>query len=448
MPAATGRRGRARAGLRARGLSRHRVYVLGDQAASSLSNVAVTILVANGSSQGTFGAFALAMVAYQLVTGGTRAVAGEPLLSLYADQGPRARRGIVSDIHGTALFLAVGCSVVLGGVSPVLGGESGSALLVLAAVLPLVVLQDTWRYLFVIDRPAAALAIDLVWLGGLGLALPLIPAGAPVGHYVWAWGLGGAAGAAAGTLLGWGLPGWPHPWRWLVQHRDVCARYFAEFVTATGVSQAAFAGLAAISGAAALGATRAAWVVFGPLAVIHSALYMLLVPEGARQRHDRARLQRKFLLASAASMAVATVWTLVALGLPTAWGVKLFSDTWAETDSLLVPMGLVTIAGGALSGGLLGLRALGDARRSLRARLWSTPLLAGLPLAGAVLADATGFVLGWALGNAVAAGIWWTLFREVPTAAPEPDDPAPGEPGRNNGRGTPTSAKQEVGARP
>ena len=392
-------------------MSRHRVYVLGDQAASSLSNVVVTILVANGSSRGTFGAFALAMVAYQLATGGTRSVAGEPLLSLYADQGPRARRSIVSDIHGTALFLAVACSLLLAGLSALVGGQSGAALLVLAAVLPFVVLQDTWRYLFIIDRPAAALAIDAVWLGGVLLALPLIPAGAPVGDYVLAWGISGAAGAVAGTILGWGLPGWPHPWKWLVRHRDMCARYFAEFLTAQGVGQGAFAALAVISGAASLGAARAAWVVFGPLVVVHSALYMLLVPEGARQRSDLPRLRRKFLLASAVSMSVATLWTLVALAVPTHWGEKLFSDTWAKADTLLLPMGLVMIAGGALSGGLLGLRALGDARRSLRARLASTPVLAVLPLAGAVVGDAAGFVLGMALGNAIAAAIWWSMFR-------------------------------------
>lgn len=418
----------ARSERRASGRSRHRLFVLGDQAASSLSNVLVTVLVANGSSRATFGGFALTMVAYQLTSGGIRSVAGEPLLSLYADQGPRARRGIVADIHGTALFLALVCSGVLVAISVALGGQSGAALLVLAAVLPFVVMQDTWRYLFVIDRPAAALAIDLVWLGGVFVALPLMAAGSPVGHYVWAWGLSGALGAAAGTVLGWGLPSWPHPWRWLVSHRDMCVRYFTEFVTAQGAGQSAFAGLAMISGAAALGAARAAWVVYGGLVVVHSALYMVLVPEGARERHDLPRLRRKFLLASAVSMGISGTWMCVALLAPGSWGEDLFSDTWAKADTLLLPMGLAMVAGGALSGGLLGLRALGDARRSLRARLLSTPVALLCPLGGAFLADATGFVLGLALGNAISAVIWWTMFRSVPEApadpeaAPEPAD--------------------------
>jgi hypothetical protein len=391
--------------------SRHRAYVLADQGASSLSNVVVTILVANGSGRNTFGAFSLAMVAYILIAGGIRSVAGEPLLSLYADRGPRARRRIVAEIHGTALFLAMLGSLALVAASVVGRGESGAALLALAAVLPFLIVQDTWRYLFIIDRPGSALTIDMVWLVGVLLALPLVAVGAPVGHYVLAWGISGALGAAVGVYLGWGWPGWPHPWRWLVKHREVCGRYFTEFVVAQGVSQSAFAALAVIAGAASLGAARAAWVIFGPLAVIHAGLYLVLVPEGARLRGDVPAMRRKFLLASAVSMTLSTAWLAVVLLTPSRWGETLFSDTWSRAESLLLPMGLAVIAGGALSGGVLGLRALADARRSLRARLWSTPVLVVAPITGAVLGDATGFVLGMGVANAASAVVWWTMFE-------------------------------------
>ncbi|HEY8545696.1 MAG TPA: hypothetical protein VIL36_11635, partial [Acidimicrobiales bacterium] len=391
--------------------SLHRIYVLADQAASSLSNVVVTILVANGSGRNTFGAFSLAMVAYILIAGGVRSVAGEPLLSLYADRGPRARRRIVAEIHGTALFLSLLGSVALVVASVIGQGESGAALLALAFVLPFVIVQDTWRYLFIIDRPGYALLIDVVWLVGVVLALPLVEMGAPVGYYVLAWGLSGAVGAGVGVFLGWGWPGWPHPWRWLMKHREVCSRYFTEFVVAQGVSQLSFAALAVIAGAAALGAARAAWVIFGPLAVIHAGLYLLLVPEGARLKGDAAAMRRKFVLASAASMALSTTWLAVVLVIPSRVGEVLFSDTWTKAESLLLPMGIAVVAGGALSGGVLGLRALADARNSLRARLWSTPVLVIAPVAGAVLGDATGFVLGMAVANAASAVVWWTMFE-------------------------------------
>lgn len=412
--------------------TRRRVLVLADQAASSLSNVVVTILVAGAVSSGSFGAFAAATVAYQLVTGGVRSVAGEPLLTLYSNEGPRARRHIVSDIQGTAVFLGLACSLVLVVLAQVLDSEAGSALLALALVLPFLVMQDTWRYLFVIDRPGAALGTDLVWLGAVLVALPLVPDDAEVSTYVLAWGLSGALGALVGTALGWGLPAWPHPWRWLATHRDMCWRYFVEFVTAQGAGQAGFAGLAVIAGATALGAARAAWVVYGFLVVVHSALYLILVPEGVRQRGgDVGRLRRKFVLASLIAMGISAGWMCVGLAAPSSLGERLFGDTWAQADTLLLPMGLTMIAGGALSGGLLGLRALGDAQRSLRARLLSTPLQLALPLVGAALDDARGFVLGLALSNAVSALIWWHyLLQATRELAADPDvelPPAPAE---------------------
>ena len=76
-------------------------------------------------------------------------------------------------------------------------------------------------------------------------------------------------------------------------------------------------------------------------------------------------------------------------------------------------MGLTMIAGGALSGGMLGVRALGNPRQSLAARLRSAPFQALCPLTGAVLGDAKGFVLGLAAGNVIAAAVWWTAFLQA-----------------------------------
>jgi hypothetical protein len=408
------------------------LLVLSDQAASSLSNVLVTVLVASTVSRQAFGVFALTLVAYQLALGTIRSLATEPLLSLYAGHGPRARRGIVADIHGTTLFVGAVCSLLICAVAALLEPGPQAAFLALALVLPLVLVQDTWRYLLIIDRPLAALAIDVVWLLALVPALTLVPSGSGPAIYVLAWGLTGGLGAVTGTVLGWGLPGWPHPWKWMVRHGAMSWRYFMEFVTAQGVGQLGFAGLAAISGAAALGAARAAWVVYGVLVVVHAGLYMVLVPEGVRERNDARRLRRKFLGASAASIGISAAWMVTWLLLPSSIGARLFGDTWDKAEQLLVPMGLVMIAGSALSGALLGIRALGDPRRSLHARLASAPFQAVCPLVGAVLGDATGFLLGLAVGNAISALIWWTTFLgatagDTPAEDRLPDTrPAPG----------------------
>jgi hypothetical protein len=182
------------------------LLVLSDQAVSSLSNVLVTILVASTANRQTFGVFALTLVAYQLALGAIRSVATEPLLSLYADHGPRSRRGIVADIQGTTLFVGAACSLLTCAVAALLDPGPQAAFLALALVLPLVLVQDTWRYLLVIDRPGAALAIDVVWLLVLVPALTLVPSGSEAGTYVLAWGLTGALGAVMSgsgpTMLG------------------------------------------------------------------------------------------------------------------------------------------------------------------------------------------------------------------------------------------------------
>ena len=96
--------------------ARRRLVVLADQAASSLTNVLVAILVARSVSASGFGAFGLAMVVYQLVLGLARALIGEPFLARHASDGPEVRRGIVADVIGAALTVGLVSSVLVGGV--------------------------------------------------------------------------------------------------------------------------------------------------------------------------------------------------------------------------------------------------------------------------------------------------------------------------------------------
>jgi hypothetical protein len=85
---------------------RRRALALADQGVSSLSNVVVAVLVARAfGGPAHFGAFSLAMVAYQIVLGSLRALVGEPLLSLYSHETSGARRKLAADLHATTLFL-------------------------------------------------------------------------------------------------------------------------------------------------------------------------------------------------------------------------------------------------------------------------------------------------------------------------------------------------------
>jgi O-antigen/teichoic acid export membrane protein len=385
---------------------------MADQGASSLSNAVVAIFVARALPTEGFGAFGVAFLAFLLAQGVWRAVIGEPLLSRYSTGDAAIRRELVPDLLGASLTVAV---VVLSAVAIAglaVGGPVGTALLGLACVLPLVTVQDTWRYVFIVDRPGAALMVDLVWLTAVCVVLPAAPSDAGAAWFVVAWGLTGGVSALAGAVAAWGSLGRPHPTRWLRTNRDMGSRFLGELVTGQAVGHIVLAGTGAIAGLGVVAAVRAAQVVYGPLNTVHQGIYLALVPEGARTAGP-TQLRRLMVRATVVIVAVAAVWMLVALLVPDVWGRALFGDTWAEASDLLFLMGLAVLAGSAITGGFAGVRALGAARESLRARLRTVGPQSVLPLAGAALASAGGYAVGFGLGNLVSAIVWWTAFARV-----------------------------------
>jgi O-antigen/teichoic acid export membrane protein len=240
--------------------------------------------------------------------------------------------------------------------------------------------------------------------------------------------------AVLGAVLGWwGIPGRPHPWRWLVDHRSACSLYFGEFLTARAIPPLTQTALAGIAGMAALGATRASLVFYGPLFTLQGGMYLVAVPEGAQARDDPRRMQRMMMIVAGGSACIAAGWMTVGLLLPDAWGRGLFGPTWNDAEDLVIPMGLMLIAATLFSGALLGLRALGDARRSFSCRMKTFPCHVAFSLIGAWLGGAVGYALGLALAEANAAVIWWTAFirtlrdMEREKARPAHERPVPAE---------------------
>jgi O-antigen/teichoic acid export membrane protein len=392
-------------------VNQRRALVMADQGVSGLSNVVVSIFVARSLPDAGFGAFGVAAIVAMLTLGVSRALIGEPLLSRFSRVTAAARRRLVPDMLGAALVVSAAAALAVGVAGLALGGDAGAALVVLAFVLPLIVVQDTWRYAFIVDRPAAALAVDLVWLGGVFVALPLAPSGAEAPWYVAAWGLTAGVGAVWGQMLGRrAVVHVPHPFRWLRDNGDMGVRFLGEFATGQAVGQSVLLGVGAIAGLAVLGAVRAAQTFFGPINTIHAGIFLALVPEGARARDEPVRLRRLMLAASGLLAAVAVGWTVVGLALPASAGAELFGASWADASDLIGPMGPAMIAGSLATGGFAGLRALGAARASLRARLETAPPQLVLPLGGTAVAASGGYVVGYGLAHAASAAIYWTEF--------------------------------------
>lgn len=418
---------------------RRRALVMADQGASSLSNILVGIFAARAMPAEGFGAFGLAWVAYFIALGACRALVGEPLLSLYSheDADRRARR--VPSLLGATLTISLVAAALVATAGALVDGQASTALLAFAVVAPAVLIQDTLRFVYIVDRAAMALALDVAWLVTVCAVLAQAPDDAGAGWFVIAWGLSAVpsllvAAAADRRSLSWR---WP-PVRWLASERATSGRFFGEFLSVQASQQVTMAAVAGIAGMAALGAVRASQILYGPLNTIHRGIYMAVVPDGARARTDPSRLRRLAVRATVLIVVVAVGWMVVALVMPSSIGDQLFGATWDEGRHLVVPMGLAMIAGSAATGGFAGVRSLGDARTSLRARLASLPGEMLLPLLGAWWGGAVGFALGFAAARVVTAAVWWRAFlvhgvsEVAPGAAasssvpPRLDDAVPG----------------------
>jgi O-antigen/teichoic acid export membrane protein len=382
-----------------------------DQALSSLTNFAVGIYVARSLGPRGLGAFSLAFATYLLALNASRGLATDPLVVRYSGVEPAAWRQAAARATGvaTAVGAATGAASVAAGM--LLSGSTGAAFVALGVTLPGLMLQDSWRYAFFsAARGGQAFANDLVWAVTL---FPLMAVVAASGHaqvqwFVLAWGASATVAALAGGVQARLLPRPSAAVGWLRQHRELAPRYLGENLSFSAATQLRFYGLSAVAGLAAVGALRAAELLLGPLNVVIIGIGLIGVPEGARIVRRSPRRLRPFCLAlGVLQAATALLWGVAMLLLPDRVGVRLLGPSWHPASELLLPVTLTVALTGLWVGAWTGLRALGVARRSLRAQAYgSTAYLAGA-LLGAWLAGAAGAAWGGAAGTAVATAVWW-----------------------------------------
>jgi O-antigen/teichoic acid export membrane protein len=411
------------------------LWGVGDQAVSSLTNFAMLVVAARALDLDEFGALALALAAYAVALGVTRALSGEPLAVCYSagsvERAASESRGAVA----TAGVAGVACAVVVALVGLVIGGTVGTALLVLALVLPGLVVQDTWRFaFFAMGRARAACLNDTVWLAALVALLVVLGSGS-VAAVLFAWGLAAAVAAIVAVAQARFLPDVRAVRSWLHRHAHLWSRYVAEFLTVTASWQAALLGLGVIAGLAAVGALRAGQVLLGPLNVAFLAVPLVAVPESARLwRAERGTPLRHGAWLGTGLAALALVWGAVVACIPDGLGHDLLGASWDPARSLLVPLVVVMVTMGVNLGFLCALRVLGAAKESLAVRLVSAPLVLVLAILGGAIDGANGAAWGWALAGVLALPLWWRAARRasapgaghatrIPMAEPAPVGP-------------------------
>lgn len=408
-----------------------RYVSIGDQVVSSVSNFVAVAITANVATPAQFGQFSLAYAALLLFLGAQRALIGETLLVKYSAAGTLdagVRRGVLG---GSALVSAAALPLLLLGA--VLADESSRLLwLVLAVSLPIVLLQDTLRYLFICEgSPWRALVIDSLWAVLSIAAMVLV---AVTTQTVWAvvlcWGGGAAAALALGLVFGRVLPSLREGWRWLSANRNPGLRYLGEFSALNASTFVVLYLLVLPLGAAGVGALRAAQLLFSPLNTGFAAIKMAIIPELVRSRGTpvfRKRLIETFVVVAI----LAGIWGAAVMFMPDSVGTVLLGATWASASELRLAYFMQYLAMVPYTVLLAYYRSVQANRLSTLMRAVLALLTLVLPLilafAGGVLAAAWAFTLAVGVATVV-GGIATVVSRSRSTSSPvSTAGPGPGQ---------------------
>lgn len=394
-------------------LPRGAFWALTDQALSSLTNFALTLLAARSLHPAEFGGFTLAFSGYLIALGLSRAVSSEPLVVRFSDAPVHAWREGTSRATGSALIVGLVAALAMVVAASITRGATGIALFAIAPFLPGLLLQDAWRFAFFASRSGdRAAANDAIWAMLLATALVVVFV---LGHpsivaFAVAWGAAGTGAALFGLLQARLVPR-PHGFlSWWHAQWDLVPRFAAEFAATIGSTQVALYVIGALSGLAAVGAIRAAQVLLGPLNVLFMGAVLFIVPEAARRAQRSLPALLRFGLGVSASLAIGVMlWSGALLLVPTGVGELLLRTAWQAGRTLFVPIALVMAGTGVMSGAVLILRGIADAHRSLRARLLHAPLIVAGAAVGAAVGGGEGAAWGLALATWLAAVAWWTL---------------------------------------
>ena len=394
---------------------------LADQALSSLSNLAVGVVVARSSTVADFGVYALAFGGYTIALNVSRAIATEPLAVRYSgERSPDWQRAVRAS---TATALLAGFLALLVGlaIAAFPGVPSRGVLIAFAVTMPGLLLQDAWRWaFFVVGEGRRAFVNDLIWLlamlaifGGLYLTDTLSAT-----TLTFAWGLGAVIAAVAGRFQAGVAPRRQLIREWVRRNWDITPKYVGEMLAVSGTIQVYMVGITAAASLAATAGIRGAQVLLGPVNVLNQGIRMISVPEAARAlRHSYRRLWLVGLAISFGVGAGALAWGAVFLLLPPFVGRQLLGPgVWTQAHEVLIPVILLQALGASNAGAFAILRALTAATRGLRVRLISSVILIICGVGGAFLWGAKGAAWGLATASFTTLLLWWFQAHRAITA--------------------------------
>lgn len=388
---------------------------IADQGLSSLTNLALNLLVARRAGPLGFGAFTLAYQTYILLLGVLRSFSSQPLVIRYSKSGDDERHYGARAATGVAILIGFSSGMLALVVAALTQGAVRSSFGALGLVLPGLLLQDTWRFVFFANNKGKkAFGNDAVWTLVLAplIVLTYFAGWRSPGALVLIWGIAGNAAALAGVLQSSLLPA-PHmARRWWKEQHSLSWTLLGDFAAIGGTGQLVVYAITGVAGLATVGALRAGQVLLGPLNVIFTGVQLSEVPAGVRALGEsRSRLLKKCRELSIGLASLALVWTALVLALPESVGTAILGETWHAARPVVLPWGIYMIGLGGTAGASIGLRATAAVGRSLRVRgIMSIPTIVAA-MVGTALAGGSGAAWGLAVVLWIESAQLWRQFN-------------------------------------
>jgi len=389
------------------------IWTFADQALSSLTNFALSIVVARSVSAGDYGAFSLMLVTFSFVIGLSRSAIGDPFVIRFTGSERSTQVHATRQATGAAIGLGLVTAVILIAVSFVLDPSSGRPLLALGLAMPGLMLQETWRHIFFSQgRPRAATINDGIWtVVQFALLAALLQADEPSVFWITlAWGFAALVAAVAGIAQTGVLPSPGQAVAWYHRTRDINVRMALDFAFNQGASTLATYAVAWIVGAVAVGAIRAAQTLLGPLNLLAAGVSAFALPTFSRSAMAGRSLLRESMATSGLVGGICSAWVVVLLLLPDSIGVQILGDSWATARQVMLPMGIVGATVGFVMGASLGLKALRRADQMLRVTFIQAPLMLGLGAVMGAIWGGPGAAWGFAIAQITGSTVCWIIF--------------------------------------
>jgi len=285
-----------------------------DQAASSATNLGLSILAGRLLGPDGLGIVFVSFSAYLVALGLQRALFAEPLVITSAALGSDDQQGAIGSCIRASFVAGISAGVVVALTGWIVGGNLGRALALIAIWLPAALIQDLWRTLFFQQGDGRAAALnDTLWLVVMIMMVPFAVWQHTTGAVLAAWGTGALTSGIAGFRRLYVRPSGTIGW-WTRRRARLAGWFAATHLVLIVGNQAAYIVLVALLSPADLGGLRAAFVLFAPMTLLWPALTLPGLPAVSRRLETSlAAARRGAVILSGLSLCLVAGYALIAL---------------------------------------------------------------------------------------------------------------------------------------